>query len=300
MPTNLPTSEQAGNLDNISVTRAEFRAEIGVLLEYIAQALGNVSGTYTVQTVNPEDVTLSGTPKVDLDTIPAAGDDSQRIPSTSWVKRTGQYFSNTPPINPPDGMLWIDNTNTPYELKVRNGPALDWDILSGFPAGTRMLFQQSAAPTGWTKDVSQNNKALRVTSGNVTTGGNLSFTDAFASRGISGSVANHTLTVAQMPVHSHGFSDPGHSHGINDPGHTHRSPWNAKSNSSKGDGGNSEIVTGNVRNTTSSTTGISVRTAFTGASIGNQGGNGAHNHGFSGNNLDMRVQFIDVIFAQKD
>jgi microcystin-dependent protein len=300
MPTNLPTSEQAGNLDNISVTRAEFRAEIGVLLEYIAQALGNVSGTYTVQVVDPEDVTLSGTPKVDLDTIPAADDDSQRIPSTSWVKRTGQYFSTTPPTNPPDGMLWIDNTNTPYELKVRNAPALSWDILSGFPAGTRMLFQQSTAPTGWTKDTSQNNKALRVTSGNVTTGGSITFTDAFASRGISGTVANHTLTTAQMPVHSHGFSDPGHSHGINDPGHTHRSPWDARSNSSKGDGGNNEIVTGNVRDTTSSTTGISVNTAFTGASIGNQGGGAAHNHGFSGSALDMRVQFVDVIFAQKD
>ena len=44
--TNLPNSEQAGNLDNIGVTRAEFRAEIGVLLEFLAQALGDVTGTY--------------------------------------------------------------------------------------------------------------------------------------------------------------------------------------------------------------------------------------------------------------
>ena len=299
MPTNLPTSEQAGNLDNISVTRAEFRAEIGVLLEYISQALGNVSGTYTVQVVDPEDVTLSGTPKVDLDTIPAAGDDSQRIPSTSWVKRTGQYFSSTPPSTPPDGMLWIDNTNTPYELKVRNGPALDWDILSGFPAGTRMLFQQSAAPTGWTKDTSQNNKALRVTSGNVTTGGNLSFTAAFSSRGISGSVANHTLTTAQMPAHSHGFSDPGHNHGLNDPGHTHNVEAAVPGGDSESGSGDDDIRSRTLT-TTRSFTGISLSSAFTGASIGNQGGGGAHNHGFSGNALDMRVQFVDVIFAQKD
>jgi len=300
MPTNLPTSEQAGNLDNISVTRAEFRAEIGVLLEYIAQALGNVSGTYTVQVVDPEDVTLSGTPKVDLDTIPAAGDDSQRIPSTSWVKRTGQYFSSTPPSTPPDGMLWIDNTNTPYELKVRNASALSWDILSGFPAGTRMLFQQSTAPTGWTKDTSQNNKALRVTSGNVTTGGNITFTDAFASRGISGTVANHTLTTAQMPVHSHGFSDPGHGHGVSDPGHSHtfdtRITGDGPSNTRSAATGGSSFL----KNTNNAATGISISAAVTGASIGNQGGGGAHNHGFSGNALDMRVQFVDVIFAQKD
>jgi microcystin-dependent protein len=249
--------------------------------------------------VDPEDVTLSGTPKVDLDTIPAAGDDSQRIPSTSWVKRTGQYFNSTPPTNPPDGMLWIDNTTTPYELKVRNDPASDWDILSGFPAGTRMLFQQSAAPTGWTKDTSQNNKALRVTSGNVTTGGNLSFTSAFSSRGISGSVANHTLTTAQMPVHSHGFSDPGHSHGINDPGHTHQVDAALPTGASDSGDGDEDIKRSTLT-TTRSFTGISLNSAFTGASIGNQGGGGAHNHGFSGNNLDMRVQFVDVIFAQKD
>jgi len=29
-----------------------------------------------------------------------------------------------------------------------------------FPSGTRMLFQQTAAPTGWTKDTSHNDKAL--------------------------------------------------------------------------------------------------------------------------------------------
>ena len=38
--TNLPTSEQPGDLDNLAVTRAQFRADIGVFLEYVAQALG--------------------------------------------------------------------------------------------------------------------------------------------------------------------------------------------------------------------------------------------------------------------
>ena len=37
----------------------------------------------------------------------------------------------------------------------------------GFPSGTKMLFQQTAAPTGWTKDTGSNDVALRVVSGTV-------------------------------------------------------------------------------------------------------------------------------------
>src|SRR5690606_38373212 len=56
------------------------------------------------------------------------------------------------------------------------------------PAGTKMLFAQTAAPTGWVKDTDHNNKALRVVSGTAGSGGALAFTSAFASRSISGSV----------------------------------------------------------------------------------------------------------------
>lgn len=68
------------------------------------------------------------------------------------------------------------------------------------PSGTRMLFQQSTAPVGWTKDISHNDKALRVVSGAAGSGGMLDFSAAF----ISGSVGATTLTVAQIPAHDHG------------------------------------------------------------------------------------------------
>ena len=64
--TNLPNSEQSGDLDNISVTRAQFRAEIGVFLEYVAQALGGVTGNYTTcllyTSPSPRDGLLSRMP----------------------------------------------------------------------------------------------------------------------------------------------------------------------------------------------------------------------------------------------
>jgi hypothetical protein len=63
-----------------------------------------------------------------------------------------------------------------------------------FPSGTRLLFQQTAAPTGWTKDTTHNDKALRVVSGTVTTGGTVAFTTAFASQSVTGTIANTTAT----------------------------------------------------------------------------------------------------------
>ncbi|MEX3928173.1 hypothetical protein AB4Y36_29625 [Paraburkholderia sp. BR10936] len=39
--------------------------------------------------------------------------------------------------------------------------------------------------------------------------------------GATGGATSYTLSVANMPVHSHGVSDPGHGHGVADPGHAH-------------------------------------------------------------------------------
>lgn len=65
---------------------------------------------------------------------------------------------------------------------------------SEFPSGTKVLFQQTAAPTGWTKDVTHNNKALRLVNGTVTTGGTTAFTTVFASRTPTGSNTATTAT----------------------------------------------------------------------------------------------------------
>ena len=53
------------------------------------------------------------------------------------------------------------------------------DGLLGAEPGTRMLFQQTAAPTGWTKDTTHNDKALRIVSGTASSGGTLSFSTVF-------------------------------------------------------------------------------------------------------------------------
>jgi hypothetical protein len=75
---------------------------------------------------------------------------------------------------------------------------------TGFDVGTRLMFAQTAAPTGWTKDTTNyNNHALRVVTGAASTGGSVDFTTAFAS-GLSDSAV--TLSTAQMPSHTHSFT----------------------------------------------------------------------------------------------
>lgn len=61
---------------------------------------------------------------------------------------------------------------------------------TAFGAGTVMLFAQTAAPTGWTKDITNyNNSAIRVVTGAAATGGSVDFTTAFASQTPAGTVS---------------------------------------------------------------------------------------------------------------
>ena len=79
------------------------------------------------------------------------------------------------------------------------------------PAGSKMLFQQTAAPTGWTKATAHDNKALRVVTGSASSGGSNTFAAAFnnnqtvsgttssTSVSITGSTAGHSITQAELP-----------------------------------------------------------------------------------------------------
>jgi hypothetical protein len=71
----------------------------------------------------------------------------------------------------------------------------------GFPAGTRMSFQQTSAPTGWTKDTTAaiNDSMLRLVTGSVTTGG----TTGFSTWSAVTATGATTLNTTQIPSHLH-------------------------------------------------------------------------------------------------
>jgi hypothetical protein len=73
--------------------------------------------------------------------------------------------------------------------------------LGGFASGTRMSFQQTSAPTGWTKDTTAaiNDSMLRLVTGSVTTGG----TTGFSTWSAVTATGATTLDVSQIPSHNH-------------------------------------------------------------------------------------------------
>lgn len=79
--------------------------------------------------------------------------------------------------------------------------------------GAVMVFNQSTAPTGWTKLTSTDDATLRVVSGPVTSGGSVNFSTAFVNQPTSGSITggtfntgNTTLSTPQLPSHTHSGS----------------------------------------------------------------------------------------------
>lgn len=182
-----------------------------------------------------------------------------------------------------DGQLLIGNTtgNTLTKTTLTAGTGITITNGSGsisiattatiIPAGTLMLFQQTAAPTGWTKQTTHNNKALRVVSGTASSGGTSSFTTVFTDQTptitSTLAVSATTLTTAQIPSHSHTL------------------PF-------YGEGVSSYLGIPNNLGTSSQ------------YSTNAQGGGGSHTHTLAGtvtsNAITLAVQYVDLIIASKD
>lgn len=94
------------------------------------------------------------------------------------------------------------------QVLASGGPGADpaWAPRTAeFQSGTSIIFQQTNAPVGWTKDLSINDYGLRVTSGAVNVTPGTAFSTVFAQT----VVGNHTLTIGEMPSHNHTESAPG-------------------------------------------------------------------------------------------
>lgn len=117
---------------------------------------------------------------------------------TGYVHSTGSVTADAQIINTVGGYKFPDNT-------VQTTAAQ-----TVIPSGTRVLFFQAAAPTGWTQYAGVSDRVLRVVSTTgAGTGGTYPFSQYFSGSGLVGST---TLTEAQMPSHTHVVNDPGHNH----------------------------------------------------------------------------------------
>jgi len=175
-----------------------------------------------------------------------------RVAISGDVSGTGTFTITSPNSNNNRTITLPDSTGT---------IALTSDV-SSFPAGTVLIFGQTSAPAGWTKDTTNfNNSALRVVTGAASSGGSVDFTTAFVSQTPSGTVGSTTLSTTQIPSHTHTV---GLTSGC----------------------GSLSVGSGN---------GVGA-TVNTGAA----GGGGSHNHTFTGTAINLAVKYVDVIRATKD
>jgi hypothetical protein len=154
---------------------------------------------------------------------------------------------------------------------------------SPFAAGTRLAFAQATAPTGWTRDTSDNanNRMLRV----VSTGGG----------GVGGSASPILNNV--VPAHTHGFTtgtqSANHNHGISDPTHRHDIRLHWTSASAPGQLSGRENAFAATRVSEFAATGIT-----TGNNSVNHTHSGTTDNGSSQTNWVPR--YIDMIICSKD
>jgi len=162
-------------------------------------------------------------------------------------------------------------TTTGTTLTFNDGTTMTTVV---FPSGTAMLFQQTAAPTGWTKVTTYNDYAIRIVNGAASTGGSVAFTTAFKSQAVSGTnsggaVSATSLSTSQLASHSHGVNTVCNVSG----------------------GGDSGGLPGLVKNGTFSSCGT--------------GSGSSHSHGFtqptfSGTAINLAVNYVDHIIATKN
>jgi len=157
--------------------------------------------------------------------------------------------------------LYVDTTRN--VIQRDNGTSWD-DIATLIPVGTVMVFYQAAAPTGWTKVVTQNDKALRVVSGSGgVAGGTSSFSTGAPNH--NHTTASHALSVAELPPHYHTVP---HDYGF---------------------AGNGEDIAG--------TSGPGGQTTV---NSGSAGSGTAHEHGNTGDSGAWVPAYVDVIICSKD
>jgi hypothetical protein len=140
-------------------------------------------------------------------------------------------------------------------------------VANSMPTGTRLAFQQTAAPTGWTKDTTAglNDSVMRIVTGTVGSGGS----NAFSTYNAQTATSAYTLATADIPNHTHTYD------------RAIVSTTNSLANWSNKSGG--------------SNAGTNWDNNVTNTSTGGTGGGGSHTHG-----LTINIKYYDFIIATKN
>ncbi len=174
----------------------------------------------------------------------------------------------------------IDYVPTSFVLRERKSfvtlvsTGANWLVKDhAYGKATISLFQQTTAPSGWTKGATHNDKALRVVTGSVSTGGSTAFSSVLAAR---------TITQAHLPV-----ANLTHSLSVATTLSNGTNVFRGSFASFDAQGGGNPVI---------SATGVSAETlALQSGTV-----SGTVALGGSGTAMDFAVQYVDVVLCERD
>jgi hypothetical protein len=133
-----------------------------------------------------------------------AGEAAMNAILENFLQLRKHEAATTAPASPVANMPWPDLTTN--LMKQRNTANTAWITLweldkhyPSFPSGTKMIFVQAAAPTGWTKDTTYNGYMLHIVTDG--TGGSTGGSDNPVSH--NHTTSGHTLIASEIAYHSH-------------------------------------------------------------------------------------------------
>ena len=180
----------------------------------------------------------------------------------------------------PAGSIFYNTTLNVLQFCVDDDPSYIWDTIS-FPPGTRLLFNNTAAPTGWTKveDAAYNDALVRIVTGTpAAPSGTHGMSEIFIEDIVfEGETENHQLTIAEMPLHGHALRT------------------GLQVNTTDTSGG--LAMSNNNAATAPAHTGEPSSTR--GDQIGGTGGGDGHQHDIE-MELDLHVKRVEFILCEKD
>lgn len=233
-------------------------------------------------------------------TLSTQADHNHGTPSTSLTDTVLAYCDVIIGTKDVPGGTYTDLTSYWH-----TGDKIDFDPFSSYaandaynlanlmPSGSLMIFGQSSAPTGWTKNISLTDRMLRVVSG----AGGGSGGSALMSSGLS---LAHTHSLTTIPDHTHTI--PNHSHSLTNAGSVSTA---IEANFAYGYIQDS-IAGGGILAFCDQTFGLPTSSVVvyeptsTNTGGGNTGAAGGHTHALPIALADVTLAYVDVIKCSKD